>query len=126
MTTKTIKTNMVELSEIHAAVDALQDDAEHGRLSEAEAGQRINECRKAVTPRELWKASGGRAGASKRSDWHDIRRTAFGAAFLLTLAAVGVWIVTIYTGKAVGSEEDYIREPSVSVPADQEPAEPSG
>jgi hypothetical protein len=121
-----MKTALVELADIHAAVSALQRDAEHGKISTAEARERISDSKKAVTPRELWKASGGRAGANKRSDWPDIRKTAFGAVFLVVLAAVGVWIVTIYTGKAVGSEEDYIREPTASVPAEPAPEEPDG
>ncbi|MDQ3054774.1 MAG: hypothetical protein M3R66_13455 [Actinomycetota bacterium] len=121
-----VRTALVELSDIHAAVRALEQDAERGTISAGEASTRINDSKRAVTPRELWKASGGRAGAKKRSDWQDIRKTAFAAVFLLVLAAVGVWIVTIYTGKAVGSEEDYIREPSISVPADRGPEEPGG
>lgn len=123
------KTALVELSDIHTAVSALQADAERGTISTDEAGRRINASKRAVTPRELWKASGGRAGAKKRSDWQDIRKTVFAAIFLLVLAALGMWIVTIYTGKAVGSEDDYIREPTppaVSVPADQPPEEPGG
>lgn len=124
-----IKAVLVDLSDIHAAVEALEADAQRGTISEAEARKRVSDSKRAVTPRELWKASGGRAGARKRSDWDDIRNTVFGATFLLVLAAVGVWIVTIYTGKAVGSgDEDYIPEPtSVSVPADEPPAdEPPG
>jgi hypothetical protein len=123
------KTVLVDLSDIHSAVAALEADAQRGAISVAEARKRISDSKRAVTPRELWKASGGRAGARKRSDWPDIRRTVFGATFLLVLAALGVWVVTVYTGKAVGSgEEDYIPEPtSVSVPADELPAEePSG
>ena len=120
------KTELVALSDIHLAVSALTDDAQLGRISADEASKRINGSRRAVTPRELWKASGGRAGAKKRSDWQDIRNTAAGAVFLLVLAVIGVWIVTIYTGKAVGNEDDYIREPSITVPADQTPEEPSG
>jgi len=120
------KTELVALSDIHLAVSALTDDAQLGRISADEASKRISDSRRAVTPRELWKASGGRAGAKKRSDWQDIRNTAAGAVFLLVLAVIGVWIVTIYTGKAVGNEDDYIREPSITVPADQTPEEPSG
>ncbi|MDQ4038187.1 MAG: hypothetical protein M3313_07530 [Actinomycetota bacterium] len=127
MATKTV---LVDLSDIHRAVAALEVDAGRGAISVAEARQRISDCKRAVTPRELWKASGGRAGARKRSDWQDIRKTIFGATFLLVLAALGVWIVTIFTGKAVGSgEEDYIREPttSVAVPGDEVPIdEPAG
>lgn len=122
MATKSV---LVDLDDIHAAVDALEADAAAGRLPDAEAARRINDSKRAVTPRELWKASGGRAGAKKRSDWYDIRKTVFGVSLMLVLAALGVWIVTIYTGKAVGSgEEDYIPEPTitVTVPADQPPA----
>jgi len=120
MATKTV---LVDLAAIHHAVEALEADAERGTIPEAEARKRINDSKRAVTPRELWKASGGRAGSSKRSDWQDIRKTVFGATFLLVLAAVGVWIVTVFTGKAIGSgDEDYIPEPtSVSVPADDPP-----
>lgn len=125
MATKTV---LVELSDIHSAVDALERDADWGTISRAEASKRINESKRAVTPRELWKASGGRAGAKRRSDWDDIRKTIFGAVFLLVLAALGMWVVTIYTGKAAG-DGDYIPEPTppVSVPADQPPVEqPTG
>ena len=118
MATKTV---LVDLSDIHGAVEALEADAERGTIPEAEARKRISDSKRAVTPRELWKASGGRAGSSKRSDWQDIRKTVYGVSFLIVLAVVGVWIVTVFTGKAVGSgEEDYIPEPtSVSVPADE-------
>ena len=54
-----------------------------------------------MTPRELWKASGGRAGAKKRSDWQDIRKTVFGVLLLLVLVVLGVLIVTYFTGVAV-------------------------
>ncbi len=121
MATKTV---LVDLEDIRTAVIALEGDAAAGTLSAAEAAKRINDSKRAVTPRELWKASGGRAGRKKRSDWHDIRRTVFGVSLMLALAAAGVWVVTVFTGKAVGSgEQDYIPEPtsSVSVPAGQPP-----
>ncbi len=54
-----------------------------------------------MTPRELWKASGGRAGAKKRSDWQDIRKTVFGVLLLLVLVVLGVLIVTYFTRVAV-------------------------
>lgn len=118
MATKTV---LVDPSDIHGAVEALEADAARGTISVAEARKRISDSKRAVTPRELWKASGGRAGARKRGDWQDIRKTVYGVSFLIVLAVVGVWIVTVFTGKAVGSgEEDYIPEPtSVSVPADE-------
>ncbi|MBA3420109.1 MAG: hypothetical protein H0U09_15675 [Geodermatophilaceae bacterium] len=42
-----------------------------------------------MTQRDLWKASGGRAGSPKRSDWKDIRGAVYGLLFLLALAVVG-------------------------------------
>lgn len=123
MATKTV---MVDRADISAAVSALENDAAQGTISAAEAQTRINNSKRAVTPRELWKASGGRAGARKRSDWYDIRKTVFGVTLLLVLAALGVWVVTIYTGKAQG-DGGYIPEPpSTSVPAEQPSAEPPG
>ncbi len=56
MATKTV---LVTSSEIRSAVNALEDDLATGRISEAEAAKRINNSKRAVTPRELWKASGG-------------------------------------------------------------------
>lgn len=116
----TSKTVLVELDDIRAAVRALEEEAAAGTISQEEALRRINDSKRAVTPRELFKASGGRAGSRGRSDWYDIRRTAFAAALLLVLAALGVWIVTIYTGKAAG-DGGYIPDltPSVTVPAEQ-------
>lgn len=120
------KTVLVELDDIRAAVRALKDEAAAGTMSLAEAQRRINDSKRAVTPRELYKASGGRAGSRGRSDWYDIRRTAFAAVLLLALAAVGVWIVTIYTGKAAG-DGGYIPDvtPSVTVPAEQTVDDPA-
>lgn len=116
----TSKTVLVELDDIRAAVRALEDEAAAGTLSQEEAHRRINDSKRAVTPRDLYRASGGRAGSRRRSDWYDIRRTAFAAVLLLVLAAVGVWVVTIYTGKYV-DDGGYIPDvsPSVTVPAER-------
>ncbi len=66
---------MVNLADVHQAVRELEAAAATGDISPTEASSRINAAKRAVTPRELWKASGGRAGANKRSDWPDIRKT---------------------------------------------------
>lgn len=47
-----------------------------------------------MTPRDLWKASGGLAGDRRRGDWWDIRRTLAALLFFLVAAALGVWLVT--------------------------------
>jgi hypothetical protein len=86
--------DLVTLPNIRAAVAALEEEYTAGRMADKEAARRINGCRRAVTPRDLWKASGHRAGNRRRSDWQDIRRTAFGLITLLILIVLGVWLVT--------------------------------
>lgn len=85
---------MVERTEIQAAVQAIEEAQRAGKMNHAEATRRITDCRRTVTPRDLWKASGGRAGSRRRSDWFDIRRLVFGLAALLALIALGIWMVT--------------------------------
>ncbi len=75
-----------------------------GQLSAAETTRRINDCRQAVTRRDLYKASGHRAGSPKRSDWKAIRGAVYGLLFLLALAVVGVYFVTVVIGESVGPE----------------------
>lgn len=110
---------VVELDDIRAAVASLQRDEAAGLLTEAQATKRINECRRAVTPRDLWRASGGRSGSPKRSDWKDIRGAVYGLLFLLVLAVVGVYLVTVIIGQYVGGEEVFPEVPTVSTPAEQ-------
>ncbi|HEY9473825.1 MAG TPA: hypothetical protein VIS06_08235 [Mycobacteriales bacterium] len=86
--------DMVEHEQILAAVRAIEADLTAGRIGSAEATRRINRCRRAVTPRDLWKASGRRAGSRRRSDWSDIRTAVFGMVSLLLLLLLGMWMVT--------------------------------
>jgi hypothetical protein len=94
---------MVELEDIRAAVAALEVECAAGRMSDAETARRVNQCRRAVTPRDLWKASGKRAGARRRSDWADIRRAVTGIAAVLIMCALGVWLVTWTLAQLHGS-----------------------
>ena len=105
---------MVNLADVHQAVRELEAAAATGDISPTEASSRINAAKRAVTPRELWKASGGRAGANKRSDWPDIRKTVLAIILLLILVAVGVWIATYFAGVAV--DTGIVPEPPPSVP----------
>jgi len=93
--------SLVTLDEVRAAVAALDRERVAGRLIEADATRRINDCRRAVTPRDLWKASGGLAGSPHRSDWADIRRTVVGLGSLVIM--IGVWLVTWALGLMDGS-----------------------
>jgi hypothetical protein len=95
---------LVTREEIRAAVGKLEQRRAAGEISEADVARRINDCRRAVTPRDLWKASGGLAGDRRRSDWWDIRRTVLGLLLLLVLAALGMWLVTWTVGLMEGEE----------------------
>jgi hypothetical protein len=86
--------DLITLSDIRAAVAALEEAHAAGQIGEKEVARRINDCRRAVTPRDLWKASGHRGGHRRRSDWADIRSTVFGLTTLLIMIALGVWLVT--------------------------------
>jgi hypothetical protein len=65
------------LEEIHAADRALRQAYEAGELGLEEFKRRRGLVYGAVTPRELWKASGHRAGSPERADkaelWRSVR-----------------------------------------------------
>jgi hypothetical protein len=103
MTKQARQTVLVEKSEIRAAIAALEADVAAGKLTEAEVARRIRDCWRAVTPRDLWKASGGRAGVARRQDWWDIRRTVYMSLFILLLCALGIWLVTWSLAQLHGS-----------------------
>jgi hypothetical protein len=66
---------LVTQEEIRAAVGKLEQRRAAGEISEADVARRINDCRRAVTPRDLWKASGHRTGSRERADKAEIRRS---------------------------------------------------
>jgi hypothetical protein len=88
------QTVFVTKDEIREAVRLVEAEAEAGRISDTDARRRVVDAWRAVTPRDLWKASGGLAGVRKRQDWWDIRRTVYTGIFLLVLCALAVWLVT--------------------------------
>lgn len=96
-----VQPNMLTLAEIRVAVAMLERECAAGRMSDQETARRVNNCRRAVTPRDLWKATGGRAGSRRRSDWGDLGRTAFSLVSLLVMIALGVWLVTLAVGFAL-------------------------
>jgi hypothetical protein len=93
---------LVTQAQIRAAIGALEQRRAAGEISEADVVRRINDCRRAVTPRDLWKASGGLAGDRRRSDWWDIRRAVGGLLLLFVLAALAMWLVTWTMGLVEG------------------------
>lgn len=94
---------MVTAEQIRAAVAALERRRAAGEISEPEVVRRITDCRRSVTPRDLWRASGGLAGDRRRSDWRDVRRAVGGLLLVFVLAALAMWLVTWTMGLEEGS-----------------------
>jgi hypothetical protein len=84
---------MVELREKHAAHGLLQAAWRTGDLSERDYLRRRDRVYQAVTPRDLWRASGGRAGAPGRSDWRAIRKSILLQVLIIVFAAVAMLVI---------------------------------
>jgi hypothetical protein len=79
---------LISLQDKHDADRALQQAFAAGELDAEELKVRLGKVYAAVTPRELWKASGHRAGSPERADKAEIRRS-----IRLQLAIVGFAII---------------------------------
>ena len=66
---------LISLQDKHDADRALQQAFAAGELDAEELKVRRGKVYAAVTPRELWKASGHRAGSPERADKAEIRRS---------------------------------------------------
>jgi hypothetical protein len=66
---------LISLQDKHDADRALQQAFAAGELDSEELKARLGKVYAAVTPRELWKASGHRAGSPERADKAEIRRS---------------------------------------------------
>jgi hypothetical protein len=67
---------LISLDEKHQAHRLLQQALATGELDEAEYKRRLGRVYQAVTPRDLWKATGHRAGSRRRSDRAELWRAA--------------------------------------------------
>ena len=76
--------SLITLDEQHAAIRSLNEAFEAGEIGQDELRRRLGRVHRAVTPRDLWKASGHRAGSRRRSDWKAIK-----SAVMLQIAIVG-------------------------------------
>ena len=63
------RSTLITLDEQHRAARLLTEAFEAGELDRDELHRRLTRVQRAVTPRDLWKASGHRAGSRRRSDW---------------------------------------------------------
>ncbi len=84
---------MVSPAEIREAINLLETG--RGVMSAVEANNRVDACRRAVTPRDLWKASGGRAGDRMGRDWQRFRTKATTVVVLLAFLAVTVRVILV-------------------------------
>jgi anti-sigma-K factor RskA len=86
---------LISLDEKHEAHRRLQQALAAGELDEAEYKRRLGRVYQAVTPRELWKASGHRAGSRRRSDraelWRAARLQIAIVAFAVLIMIVVLW-----------------------------------
>jgi len=79
---------LISLQDKHDADRLLQQAFAAGEVDEEEFKRRRGRVYAAVTPRELWKASGHRAGSRERADKADLWRS-----FRLQLAIVGFAVI---------------------------------
>lgn len=86
---------MVTEQEQRAAVALLRASAASGELTGDEAARREAAVWQSVTPRDLWKATGGLAGHRRRADWREWRRAAAGTAAVWVFAAVALALLLL-------------------------------
>jgi len=79
---------LISLEDKHDADRLLQRAYAAGEIDREELKRRRGKVYAAVTPRELWKASGHRAGSRERADKADLWRS-----FRLQLAIVGFAVI---------------------------------
>lgn len=93
----------IKLVDKHQADRRLRLAVLAGELSQDEYRRRYQRVYQAVTPRELWKASGGRSGWSRRSDWREIRHAVLLQTSIVVFAAVAMlvilWGTVLYLGQ---------------------------
>jgi anti-sigma-K factor RskA len=83
------------LEEIHEADRLLRRAYEAGEMDAEEFKRRCGRVYAAVTPRDLWKASGHRAGSPERSDKAELWRSARLQLAIVVFAAV-IMVVVLY------------------------------
>jgi hypothetical protein len=88
---------LISLADKHAADRLLQEAFAAGAMDEAELRRRRGRVYAAVTPRELWKASGHRAGSRQRADKADIWRSVRLQLAIVVFAAVIMLFVLLGT-----------------------------
>ena len=88
---------LISLQDKHDADRLLQQALAAGEIDEAEFKRRRGKAYAAVTPRELWKATGHRAGSRERSDKAEIKRSIRLQLAIVVFAAVIMVFVLLGT-----------------------------
>jgi hypothetical protein len=78
-------------AEVWAGIRAIEAEHAAGTISTADAERRIDQCRGAVTRRDLWKASGGKAGSAHGGRRHTSRLGSMAGALLDGLQSLIRW-----------------------------------
>jgi hypothetical protein len=86
---------LISLDEKHEAHRLLQKALAAGELDQDEYQRRLGRVYQAVTPRELWKASGRRAGSRQRSDKREIMKAVRLQAAIVVFALL-IMLVVLY------------------------------
>jgi Domain of unknown function (DUF1707) len=84
---------LITLDEQHEAIRLLREALDSGAMNREEFNRRLGRVHRAVTPRDLWKATGHRAGSRRRADWHEIRRAVWLQAGIIGFAALAMLLV---------------------------------
>jgi hypothetical protein len=88
---------MISLQDKHDADRLLQRAHAAGEIDREELKRRLGKVYAAVTPRELWKASGHRAGSRERADKAEIKRAVRLQLAIVVFAAVTMIFVLLGT-----------------------------
>jgi hypothetical protein len=84
---------LISLDEQQRAVRLLNEAFEAGELGREELQRRLGRVHRAVTPRDLWKATGHRAGSRKRSDWRQIKHAILLQVGIVAFAVIAMLLV---------------------------------
>jgi Domain of unknown function (DUF1707) len=85
--------SLITLDQQHDAIRLLREAFEAGEIGEDELQRRLARVHRAVTPRDLWKASGHRAGSRRRSDWKAIKSAVMLQIAIIGFAAIAMLVV---------------------------------
>ena len=88
---------LISLEDKHDADRRLQRAYEAGEIDRDELRRRRGKVYAAVTPRELWKATGHRAGSRERADKSELRRAVRLQVAIVIFAAVIMMFVLLGT-----------------------------